>query len=163
MLSGHTLEQFLAIPGLLGVPDTNDAFEAALIGTHYRYLADRRAFVIKLAVAKGYDKRRRIWFPKAKTMADFIGWTAAGQPLAFDAKRHSRPRWRHSDAKGHQWRSLRLVKAMGGLAFFLVNYGDVAYVVDSDAIQPGEGIALVDCPVVERGWGWDWLATVIRR
>ena len=156
MLSGHTLEQFLAIPDLLGIPDPNDTFEATLIATHYQYLANYRAFVVKLAVPKGYDRKRGLWFPKAKTMSDFIGWTADGRPIAFDAKRHSRPRWRYSDAKAHQWRSLRMVKAMGGLAFFLVNHEDAAYIVDPDAVQPGEGIILTTCPRV--GGRWDWLA-----
>ena len=55
-LSGHTIEQFLAIPDLLGVPDPNDAFEAALITTHYNYLFARRAFVVKLAF--GSTQRR---------------------------------------------------------------------------------------------------------
>lgn len=158
-VSGHIIEQFLATPGLLGVPDPNDAFEAALITTHYQYLADRRAFVVKLAVPKGYDKQRGFWFPKSKTPFDFIGWTASGRPISFDAKRMSRPRWRFSDAKAHQWRSLKMVKAMGGLAFFLVNYEDAAYIVDPDMIQPGEAIALADCPLIAYTLTWDWLAT----
>jgi len=157
MLSGHTLEQFLAVPDLLGVPDPNDAFEQALIATHYRYLADRRALVVKLAVPKGYNKNTGYWFPKAKTLCDFIGWTATGRPIAFDAKRHTRDRWRYSDAKAHQWRSLKMVQAMGGLGFFLVNHQDAAYIVLANAIAPREAIALADCRVVPYTLQWDWL------
>jgi len=158
MLSSHILEQFLAVPDLLGVPDHNDMFEAVLIRTHYQYLTARRAFIIKLGITKGYDKKRGHWFPKAPTPCDFVGWTASGRPVAFDAKRHKRSRWRYSDAQSHQLRALKMVKSMGGLAFFLVYHKGAAYIVDPDAVQPGEGIALSDCPIVQFTLACDWLA-----
>jgi hypothetical protein len=44
------IAELLTIPGVLGLPDQGDYFEAALVHTHYQYLEERRGLIVKLGV-----------------------------------------------------------------------------------------------------------------
>jgi hypothetical protein len=69
------IAELLTIPGVLGLPDQGDYFEAALVHTHYQYLEERRGLIVKLGVPiRGTGRGSRRAFHGSKTLCDFVGW-----------------------------------------------------------------------------------------
>jgi len=185
---GALIAEFLAVPNLLGLADAGDFLEAHLLCSHYGYLEQGLALIVKLGVPiRGTGKFGRV-FHGAKTLCDFVGWAVVGglpgdvvdvslsprvAPVAFDAKRRdvagSRGwKWRCGDTPGHQRLALQLVEGMlGGWGFLLVSIEEDGYllgearVVRASQLQPGTSVDLRECPRVEMGLQrCDWLPVV---
>jgi hypothetical protein len=184
------IAELLTIPGVLGLPDQGDYFEAALVHTHYQYLEERRGLIVKLGVPiRGTGRGSRRAFHGSKTLCDFVGWVLNSVythddelivrpayprvvPIAFDAKRRdvsgSRGwKWRYGDVSTHQHMALRLVELMGGWGFLLVSIEEDEYllnevrVIKASQLQPGTGVDLRECPKVELGLQrCDWLPVI---
>jgi len=73
------ITEFMAVPNLLGLADAGDFLEAHLLCSHYDYLEQGLALIVKLGVPiRGTGKFGRV-FHGAKTLCDFVGWVIAGE------------------------------------------------------------------------------------
>ena len=176
-----TIAEFMGISKILGLADHGDYLEAALLHSHYDYLEQQKAFILKLGVPIRGTGRVGRAYPGGKTISDFAGWAVVEKSsedrrvvaVAFDAKRRdiskgSGWRWQCSQVPKHQRLALQMVEGwLGGWGFFLVSLesdgvllNDVR-VVRASLLQPGTSVDLRECPKVELGLrGCDWLPMV---
>ncbi len=76
----------LVTPDVLGLADHGDYLEAHLLHSHYDYLEQGQALIVKLGVPiRGMGRRSRHAFPGGPTLCDFAGWVRVGDlPPHFD-------------------------------------------------------------------------------